>query len=81
MLGLFGYTVLKDSSATDDKPWAIVRIEVREKPEEEGRAIQYIHIVGHHANLHIARYWSTMLHEGGKTEEQVVNALENGGVG
>lgn len=76
---LIGYTVLKEEPPTD-KPWAIVRIEVQFR-ESPGKASQYIYVVGHHDNYHIARYHATMLQEGSKTEEQVATTLESGGVG
>jgi hypothetical protein len=66
---LYGYTVLREKDS-DDKKWAIVRIEVRYE-ENPGKASQYIHVVEYHASRNMAVYWATMLNEGRESEESV----------
>lgn len=75
MNALIGYTVLREKEPTDDKIWAIVRIEVC-YTENPGKAVQYIHVVDYHASRGLACYWATMLNEGKESEESVQQKIK-----
>lgn len=75
---LYGYTVLRDKDKTD-KPWAIVRIDVRFE-DNPGKASQYILVIDYHDSRNIACYYASMLSQGTYNEEQVQESIKTGGL-